>query len=128
MKPVTAEWVDKAEGDWNAARQLNRVRKDPNYDGVCFHCQQCIEKYLKGRLVEAGVKFTKTHDLLMLLNLVLPIEPTWLVLSPRLNALNHFSVLYRYPGYDATKTDAKQVITECREVRRTIRFSLGLPV
>jgi hypothetical protein len=37
MKPQTAEWVEKAEGDWNAARQLNRVRKDPNYDSVCFH-------------------------------------------------------------------------------------------
>jgi HEPN domain-containing protein len=55
MKPQTAEWVEKAEGDWNAARQLNRVRKDPNYDGVCFHCQQCVEKYLKARLEEAGV-------------------------------------------------------------------------
>lgn len=47
MKPQTAEWVEKAEGDWNAARQLNRVRKDPNYDSVCFHCQQSVEKYLK---------------------------------------------------------------------------------
>jgi len=128
MKPATTEWVNKAEGDWNAARQLNRVRQDPNYDGVCFHCQQCIEKYLKGRLVEVGVTFTKTHDLLVLLNLVLPVEPTWLVLSPRLNALNQFSVLYRYPGYDATKADAKRAIKECREVRRTIRASLGLPL
>ncbi len=51
MKPQTAEWMEKAEGDWNAANQLNRVRKDPNYDGVCFHCQQSAEKYLKARLV-----------------------------------------------------------------------------
>ena len=85
-------------------------------------------KYLKGRLVEAGIAFTKTHDLLALLNLVLPIEPAWLILHPRLNALNKFAVLYRYPGYDATRVDAKQAITECREVRRTIRVSLGLPV
>ena len=52
MKPETVEWVEKSEGDWNAARQLNRVRKDPNYDGVCFHCQQCAEKYLKAKLVD----------------------------------------------------------------------------
>jgi HEPN domain-containing protein len=67
MKPPTAEWVDKAEGDWNAARQLNRVRKDPNYDGVCFHCQQCVEKYLKAKLEEAGIRFPRTHDLTSLL-------------------------------------------------------------
>jgi hypothetical protein len=53
--------VQKAEDDWNAARQLNRVRKDPNYDGVCFHCQQSAEKYLKARLEEAGISFPKTH-------------------------------------------------------------------
>ena len=64
MKPATAEWVEKAEGDWNAARQLNRVRKDPSYDAVCFHCQQIAEKYLKARLEEAGLAFARTHDLL----------------------------------------------------------------
>ncbi len=63
MKLQTAEWVAKAEGDWNAAQQLNRVRKNPNYDGVCFHCQQCAEKYLKARLIEAGIAFARTHDL-----------------------------------------------------------------
>lgn len=61
MKAQTAEWVEKAEGDWNAARQLDRVRKDPNYDSVCFHCQQCAEKYLKARLVEAALSFARTH-------------------------------------------------------------------
>jgi HEPN domain-containing protein len=75
MKPITAEWVDKAEGDWNAAQQLNRVRKDPNYDGVCFHCQQSVEKYLKARLIEAGLSFARTHDLLVLHQLVLQVEP-----------------------------------------------------
>jgi len=69
MNPQTAEWVEKAEGDWNAAQQLNRVRKDPSYDAVCFHCQQSVEKYLKARLEEAGVNFPKTHDLIKLLGL-----------------------------------------------------------
>ena len=77
MTPRTAEWVSKAEGDWNAALQLNRVRKKPNYDAVCFHCQQSVEKYLKARLEEAasptrtsGILFPKTHDLILLLGLV----------------------------------------------------------
>ncbi|HZF41749.1 MAG TPA: HEPN domain-containing protein [Blastocatellia bacterium] len=76
MKPETVEWVQKAEGDWNAANQLNRVRKDPNYDGVCFHCQQCAEKYLKARLEEAGITFARTHDLLVLHQLVLHLART----------------------------------------------------
>jgi HEPN domain-containing protein len=128
MKPQTAEWVEKAEGDWNAANQLNRVRKDPNYDGVCFHCQQSAEKYLKARLVEAGIAFARTHDLLVLHQLVLQAEPTWQGLQPSLISLNPFGVGYRYPGLTATKADAKAAIKDCKEVRRVIRTAFGLPI
>jgi HEPN domain-containing protein len=128
MKPQSAEWVGKAEGDWNAANQLNRVRKDPNYDGVCFHCQQSAEKYLKARIEEAGITFARTHDLLVLHQLVLQAEPKWLGLQPSLISLNPFAVGYRYPGLTATKADAKAAIKDCKEVRRVIRTAFGLPI
>ncbi|MBI1765947.1 MAG: HEPN domain-containing protein [Acidobacteria bacterium] len=59
MKPITAEWVRKAEDDWDVARKTYRARKIPVYDAACYHCQQCAEKYLKAKLVEAGIAFTK---------------------------------------------------------------------
>jgi HEPN domain-containing protein len=46
MKPTTVEWVAKAEGDFLTAGRELRARKSPNYDAVCFHAQQCAEKYL----------------------------------------------------------------------------------
>jgi HEPN domain-containing protein len=128
MNPQTAEWVEKAEGDWNAARQLNRVRKDPNYDSVCFHCQQSVEKYLKARLEEAGINFPKTHDLIKLLGLAVTVEPQWVALHPLVAVLNPYAVGYRYPGLTATKADAKAAIKDCKEVRRVIRTAFGLPV
>lgn len=128
MKPQTVEWVEKAGGDWNAANQLNRVRNDPNYDGVCFHCQQCVEKYLKARLVEAGMSFARTHYLLVLHQLVLQAEPAWQGLQPSLISLNPFAIGYRYPDLTATKADAKAAIKDCREARRVIRTAFGLPV
>jgi HEPN domain-containing protein len=63
MKPLTREWIDKAEGDFATARREIRIRKAPNYDAVCFHAQQCVEKYLKARLQEADLSFGRTHDL-----------------------------------------------------------------
>jgi hypothetical protein len=57
MKPATAEWVKKAEGDFKAAGQILRRRKDIVPDAACFFCQQSVEKYLKARLIEAGVPF-----------------------------------------------------------------------
>ena len=61
MKPLTVEWVEKAENDWNSLNREIRVRKNPNYDAVCFFAQQCVEKYIKARLVEADIYFKKTN-------------------------------------------------------------------
>ena len=68
MKPVTSEWADKAEGDFATAQRELNAPDHPNYDAVCFHAQQCVEKYLKACLQEANVSFRKTHDLSELLN------------------------------------------------------------
>jgi HEPN domain-containing protein len=48
MKKTTKEWVKKAEADYDYAVEGSQSKK-PLHDGVCFHCQQCAEKYLKGQ-------------------------------------------------------------------------------
>ncbi len=53
MNPLTQEWVNKGEGDFHTAERESRVTIAPNYDAICFHAQQCIEKYLKARLQAA---------------------------------------------------------------------------
>ena len=63
MKPITQEWINKAEADFATAQRELQVQQRPNYDAVCFHAQQCIEKYLKACLQEESIAFTKTHDL-----------------------------------------------------------------
>ena len=77
MKPISREWAKKAEDDFKVASQILRRRKDIVPDAACFFSQQCVEKYLKARLIEAGIVFPRTHDLLQLLNLCLPVEPLW---------------------------------------------------
>jgi len=128
MKRSTIEWIEKAEGDWDEAQRAYRARKKPNYDAACFHVQQCVEKYLKARLNETGIVFDKTHNLSDLLDDLLPIEPSWTPLRPVLRPLTKYAILYRYPGYNATKIEAKTVLKDCREVRRVIRAAFGLPV
>lgn len=103
MKPLTREWIAKAEADWNSAGVLFRTRKKPDYDGVCFHTQQSAEKYLKARLVESEKPFAKTHNLVALLTLALVVEPSWSVLQPQLQALNVYAIEYRYPGNTASR-------------------------
>jgi HEPN domain-containing protein len=128
MNPEVHEWVAKAEGDLVSAGREYRARKSPNYDSACFHAQQFIEKYLKARLVEAGIYFPRIHDLGQLLNLVVPVEPMWESFRLAFNRVSYYAVDFRYPGEFSTKDDAKEAIKVCREFRKLARQSLGLPV
>jgi HEPN domain-containing protein len=126
MQPLTIEWIDKAEGDFATAQREVRARKQPNYDAACFHAQQCAEKYLKARLQEEGIAIPYTHDLVALLNLLLPIEPSWSTLTPDLRALTVFGVTFRYPGASADRAMARDAFVRCGNVRHIIRASMGL--
>ncbi|MHC4666256.1 MAG: HEPN domain-containing protein [Planctomycetota bacterium] len=98
MKPIAAEWVGKAEGDFAMMERECEVGSEANYDGVCFHAQQCAEKYLKASLCEAGISFSKIHDLVALLEQVLDIEPGWERFREDLAYLSDSAVTFRYPG------------------------------
>jgi HEPN domain-containing protein len=126
MKPLTSEWVEKAEGDFATAKREIRVRKTPNFDAVCFHAQQCAEKYLKALLQEADLPFGKTHHLISLLDLVLSIYTSWELFRPHLQNLNAYSVSIRYPGESADKVVARDALKLANIVRSEARKALGL--
>ena len=75
MKAATREWVRCAEEDFDVANALLRRRTKTAANSIGFHCQQCVEKYLKARLEEGSLNAPKTHDLIVLLQLLLPVEP-----------------------------------------------------
>jgi HEPN domain-containing protein len=126
MKQITQEWVDKAEGDFATAQRELQVQEMPNYDAVCFHSQQCVEKYLKACLQEENIAFNRIHDLSRLLDLLLPVEPRWETLRPTLEVLTAYAVEFRYPGISANQELAAQSFEDCVKVRQVIRqyFSL----
>jgi len=60
---IVKAWIRKAENDLiNATNSIN-IKPKPPLDTVCFHAQQCTEKYLKAYLVQCGINFEKIHDL-----------------------------------------------------------------
>jgi len=108
MKNLTREWVQKAEGDAHTAGREYRARIHHNPDALCFHAQQCAEKYFKAWLSEHGIRFGKTHDLEELLALCLPIRPNWELLRDALVLLNQYAVEFRYPGECATRAESRE--------------------
>jgi HEPN domain-containing protein len=126
MKPIAAEWVEKAEGDLATATRELRARVRPNYDAACFHAQQCAEKYLKACRQEHGIRFEKTHNLGRLLDLLLPILSDWIDLRAGLQELNAYAVAFRYPGDSAGRGEARRAVQLCREVRSRARRQLNI--
>jgi HEPN domain-containing protein len=123
---IAKEWVEKAEGDFATASREWRARKRRNHDAVCFHAQQCIEKYLKALLQEHCIAFTKTHDLVVLLKALLKEYPLWSGATQDMDVLSRFAVLFRYPGESATREDAQRAMVLMRKYRYELRHALGL--
>ncbi len=127
MKSLVHEWLTKAEGDFHTATRERRARLNPNPDALCFHAQQCVEKYLKAWLLHHKVPFGRTHDLGELLQLSLTKRPNWELLRPPVLLLNQYAVEVRYPGEAATPAEAKEAYAILKRVRQEIRKDLGLP-
>jgi HEPN domain-containing protein len=126
MNPLTAEWIEKAEGDQLTARREYRARNRPNYDAVCFHTQQTVEKYLKAWLQEADRAIPRIHNLVDLVSLCIEVDPTFSILEQELRGLDSYAVRTRYPGQNATKEEALIALKTAKNVLLFIRKKLGL--
>jgi HEPN domain-containing protein len=122
---VLRQWVEKAEHDLTAAAQIQKLGKSAPTDTVCFHAQQCVEKYLKAVLVDQGIPFAKTHDIEVLVKLIPPQHrPTMTPTEQKL--FTSFSVVVRYPqaGLAIPLRESRSAVALARRIRREVRRSL----
>jgi HEPN domain-containing protein len=124
MKDPAAEWFRKAENDVGTARREAAVSEGANWDAVCFHAQQAIEKYLKGFLQHFEMEFPRTHDLNVLLNLLAPKIPEFDLLTTDFEFISAFAVEFRYPGEDARYEDAEFALTIMEKALSVFRKKL----
>lgn len=122
---VARKRVVKAESDLKTAAYILKIGKGCPTDTVCFHAQQCVEKYLKAFLVSKDIDFPKTHDIGRLVTL-LP-ENIWLRLSiEEQRRLTSYATVMRYPGdYEAILLEeVQQSVRVARRVLKELRTLL----
>ena len=119
-------WVERAENDLRNAECVLRLTEDCPTDTVCFHCQQCAEKYLKALLISRNSAFPKTHDLVLLLNLIAGAGGLALQ-AEQVQPLNRYSVEARYPGdWDPIDlNEATEALGLAKGVREAVRAVLA---
>jgi HEPN domain-containing protein len=117
LDPVLVEntraWLLKAAGDLRAA-EVDLGVDPPLLDDAMFHCQQAVEKSMKGFLIRYDRPFRRTHSLAELAAQCGEIDAS---LGDALSAagyLTNYAWEYRYPGEPAPDAD---------EVRRAIALA-----
>jgi len=126
MNDLTAEWVQKAEGDFTVAEELLKLTLESTTDAICFHCQQCVEKYTKAYLQHHSIDFPRTHNLAQLLMLCLEHNEAFEKIELEMRMLNSYSVETRYPGRFTSLEEARGAVDAAEIVRNFVRSKLGL--
>jgi HEPN domain-containing protein len=111
-----------AEGDLKTAEdELSTT--EPFTNTICFHSQQCVEKYLKAYLSFVGKPFRKTHDISELIELCKEVDEEFEILySLNATKLTRYAVDVRYPDefYIPSIEEAKEALEIAKKVRNFI--------
>jgi HEPN domain-containing protein len=126
MNEIVEEWIDKAEADFATAEREFAITEKTNFDAVCFHAQQCIEKLMKGLLIAHGVTPPKIHDLAHLNRLLSPVCTDWDWPIQELHFLSRAAIEFRYPGEKADQEEASRALDICRRIRSRLKEDPGL--
>lgn len=99
-------------------------------EDALFHCQQAIEKSLKGFLTWHNRPFQKVHDLRKLAESCLYIEPELEPLLTQVAPLTGYAWLFRYPGEtpNATVEEAQAALNLAHAVVEAILSRLPAEV
>jgi HEPN domain-containing protein len=119
---VVAQWVQRAESDLRNAEHTLTMGEDCPYDTVCFHAQQCAEKYLKALLTFLSIDFPKIHDIAEL-SALLPTHLRPSLSIEEQERLTYYAVEARYPGVwePITRTEAEEAVAIAHRVREAVR-------
>jgi HEPN domain-containing protein len=114
------EWIERAEEDYRAVLALDPADLPAI---VCYHAEQCAEKYVKAALVLHGKEPPRIHDLIDLNEMVVKADPRFGRVVEHLHVLTPYSVAVRYPGMQVTTEDAvvaREVVTDLRTRLRSL--------
>ena len=128
MKGTAKEWTAKAEADYSTATRELKAPESPNFDAVCFHAQQCVEKLMKALLIHLGIVPPRTHDLTELDRLLAPVCPQWSWPAQELRFLTRAAVDFRYPGESADHARGAESLDIATRLRAKLRALLGFSV
>lgn len=119
------KWLDRALIDLQTARILLNWNGD--YRMIAFHCQQAIEKGLKGYLLFRTGKHFDGHNLTFLCRQAAVLDEKFIEYLDESTALNNLYIETRYPTdlpFEITETSIHKLYTMADTMFEMIRNEL----
>jgi len=112
------DWRLLAERDMAVADHLAATMRPVPTEAIVFHCQQAVEKYLKGALVILGEEPPYIHDLDRLCSTAEKYRPSFVSITSLCTIINYFSVQPRYDlGLSLSEDDMRLVLVHTKTIR-----------
>ena len=112
------DWRLLAERDVTVADFLAANMHPVPSEIIAFHCQQAVEKYLKGVLVILGEEPPYIHDLDRLCKIAEKYRPSFVSISSLCAIINYFSVQPRYDlGLSLSEADLSIVLAHTKTIK-----------
>ena len=124
-------YIIKADNDLKTAKD-EIITDNPATDAVCFHAQQCVEKYLKAYLVFNGkdiLKPLKNHNIEVLLIACKEIDNSFnYLIEINAHELTDYAIEIRYPDdfYLPSVEESNQAIETAEKVKEFILNKLNI--
>jgi len=93
----TQSWFKKAQDDLRAG-SVDMEAEPPLIEDALFHCQQAVEKAMKGFLTWHDQPFRKTHSLTELGVVCSKLDSSLENTLRKTTGLSEYATVYRYPG------------------------------
>jgi len=116
------DWRILAERDLDVAIHLTATMVPLPTEIIAFHCQQAVEKYLKGALVILGEEPPYIHDLDILCSMAKKHKSSFTGISSPCTTINYFSVQPRYDrGISLSEADAHLVLNHTKAIKEFLQ-------
>jgi len=111
------DWYDKAKKDMRGAEILFESEADNSL--VAFHCQQAIEKMLKGYILKNTKQLLEGHSLIFLIRRASRFDEDIRKYTKDCAFVNQFYIETRYPADIPDEVDEFEV-RECLETAKEV--------
>ena len=111
------QWLEKSYDDYISATVLMEKVFPPQIEIACYHCQQCAEKALKAFCVYKDAEVQRTHNLIVLCQQCITLDPDFSGLISDCAQLTPYSVQTRYPNnIEILESEAKAALVLAKRI------------